>query len=786
MARLRMRDFWTLKPKEVMENKRHLFECKDSTSDSGHSLLVKVAATHAGIVNSNHRFYRPDRMQEAAHQWVPENGRYPKPVLLEHNHKSDVLGRVRSARYVDESYKWSNDFPTIKDSIFYDQKVDLYKSIDWIVDNLMPLQDYSGLGYLELGLNITNPDAIEKVLRDEYLTVSVGFQTDAAYCSICHQDWGQDDKCEHRPGMTDEETGRTMFLIPNKFMYDELSFVNFPADPFAGKISKDSLKDSLNRKFFMGLSHAKQQAFCAAAGMSMSDAVLDYDVQIMEDNVAQVYDLSKLEQQTAFEAEIKDEALTAARALELKQNLTEWKPEQDSDKTKKRSLTSTLNAKIKKNGWTGVAAEANADAAKTEEEITAAITDKKEEPAPQTDGCADCEVDWEKETLTDEEKQYFADEEGLYNELCLEMDEAVKAGELTAEMVADAKLSTEKRNKLAGSTFCGPSRSFPVPDCAHVTAARRLIGRYKGGSKDKILACVSRKAASLGCGAKKDNVEAPQVTENSNTIQVQDAEIAKFVDEAKVGNAAAEVLNHYDGLNKHYKGADDDLKGRMRHLHQRVGEHWDSASSLQWAREYVKSHSKDEVLIATKELTDKEEAVNSLTDEVTSLKTAVDAAKATQSEMLKAVKKALATQIVIFKTLTGHADFKDLTAEQRTAKVDELSKRHVTSLKDAVADIMAELKWSEATAEAAKPADKVEEPGKQVADTAQVDPAAAVADGAMAPNKSADEVAAEKALEAQKAEKALRDKLAIMTPKEQRLYLASLSFEDAKAASAKK
>jgi phosphate uptake regulator len=68
----------------------------------------------------------------------------------------------------------------------------------------------------------------------------------------------------------------------------------------------------------------------------------------------------------------------------------------------------------------------------------------------------------------------------------------------------DAKLSTAERKKLKGSTFCGPNRSFPVPDCAHVTAARRLIGRAKVGAatKKKILSCVSSKASKLGCGGK--------------------------------------------------------------------------------------------------------------------------------------------------------------------------------------------------------------------------------------------------------------------------------------------
>ena len=67
-----------------------------------------------------------------------------------------------------------------------------------------------------------------------------------------------------------------------------------------------------------------------------------------------------------------------------------------------------------------------------------------------------------------------------------------------------SRLSTEQRKKLKGSTFCGPDRSFPVPDCAHVTAARRLIGNYKGeGNKEDILACVDRKEKSLNCETKK-------------------------------------------------------------------------------------------------------------------------------------------------------------------------------------------------------------------------------------------------------------------------------------------
>ena len=83
--------------------------------------------------------------------------------------------------------------------------------------------------------------------------------------------------------------------------------------------------------------------------------------------------------------------------------------------------------------------------------------------------------------------------------------------------VLDAKLSTEQRTRLASSTFCGPNRSFPVPDCAHVTAACRLINRAKvsNATKAKILASVDRKTKALGCGSTSttDSVTTPETPE---------------------------------------------------------------------------------------------------------------------------------------------------------------------------------------------------------------------------------------------------------------------------------
>lgn len=65
-----------------------------------------------------------------------------------------------------------------------------------------------------------------------------------------------------------------------------------------------------------------------------------------------------------------------------------------------------------------------------------------------------------------------------------------------------AKLTTKQRKNLKSSTFCGPGRSFPVNDCAHYTAALRLLNRSKFSSdtKAKIRSCVNAKGKKMGCG----------------------------------------------------------------------------------------------------------------------------------------------------------------------------------------------------------------------------------------------------------------------------------------------
>ena len=67
------------------------------------------------------------------------------------------------------------------------------------------------------------------------------------------------------------------------------------------------------------------------------------------------------------------------------------------------------------------------------------------------------------------------------------------------------KLTTKDRKKLKSSTFCGPNKSFPIPDCKHAAIAKTYLGRSKfpAATKKKIAACINRKAKALKCNVSK-------------------------------------------------------------------------------------------------------------------------------------------------------------------------------------------------------------------------------------------------------------------------------------------
>jgi hypothetical protein len=147
------------------------------------------------------------------------------------------------------------------------------------------------------------------------------------------------------------------------------------------------------------------------------------------------------------------------------------------------------------------------------------------------------------------------------------------------------------------------------------------------------------------------------------------------------------------------------------------------------------------------------------------LATEVTALKDSRNLMLASTKKSLAQQIVMSNVLKGQDGYKDLSQEQISEKIDTLSKRHITSLRDSVSDILSGLKWTDSQTAAPKPAEATGavDDKTQISETAPV--GERLTDGAQA--------------EADEAHERFLTKLRFMSPLEQMRLLGQIKFDSA-------
>jgi len=460
------------------------------TPSSGRGLVIRLAATHAGLVTRNNGFYLPDKMRDGVKTFTDL---YPKPIQVHHEDHTDPVGRVLAARYVETVSAVADRF---KNSILRDSRnkdvgrADLEFWKDFcgsdksfieklqmikLMDNVLSDKHYRGVGYIELTADITDPDAIQKVLDGRFLTGSVGAVSDKAVCSICNTNWLEEEYCDHRPGRVYD--GKKCFVIAGGLEYDEYSFVNTPADRHSTILSiesnnfRDSVKDDKKPNLFF---------YPIADYFHEEDSAMD-----------------KNPTATESEVEVKDEAQAS-----------------DETATGSTKTVATPDAEAGANADVKDAAEASAESGeKTDETIKDKSTEEKVEDAAQDDPVLvllDKVFSGEEVSLTD------ADSDVLYDALVAEFPEEFK----------DAALSANQRKKLPKSSFCGPGRSFPVLDCAHVTAARRLASRYKGpGSKKAIMDRIDRKAKALGCNSEDGVCNVPVKDSTGPQEKVEDGRL---------------------------------------------------------------------------------------------------------------------------------------------------------------------------------------------------------------------------------------------------------------------
>jgi len=445
------------------EEQLKIFRDSDVSAAGRRALHVWLEATHSAIINRNNRVYIPSRMRDGAANFLKGK---KAPILKHHDTDSDPVGKIVSAEYIDTIPQELTNDPNI--AVLLDSEAPIRKQVRTIAtlmrNKSFQDENWRGLGYLKVGAVIIDPTTIDQIESGLFDAVSVGFGSNHDFCSICFADWldSADGICEHIPGKIykDEESGveRRCQLIPGDMLLRETSLVNFDADPFTSIMIGGMDSVSINEEVRSSL--IDKRVFPSQMTWEVRDS----------------------EEAAEMKIDLKDGA-----SIEL--NDEESKIFEEFKKHRPEAEVTVL-----------------ADYAKK-----VAVLRQEDGKFPLQD---EAELDegtyllYSLEDLETDGKELDAD--AIYADMEQEFAAMVKEGLLKEEVLKDAVLNAEQRKKLGDKTFCGPNRSFPVPDCAHVTAARRLIGRYKGpGSKATILACVSRKAKALGCGSSSSDSAPP-------------------------------------------------------------------------------------------------------------------------------------------------------------------------------------------------------------------------------------------------------------------------------------
>jgi hypothetical protein len=193
----------------------------EAAKGKNRKLIVTMEAIHVGRTR-NHTFYTEEGLKAGLSSWTHP---YNKPVLTHHNERNgEPIGRILKAEYSEKTL--------------------------------------SGKPGLIFTCEITDPDAIEKVLDGRYQTVSIGASTDKVVCNICGTDRTQE-WCEHFPGEKYEE--QTCHFIIGTTYGREVSYVNTPSDENAGNRTVEIVTDDGSTK-----ESAHMQVYQMAEGLYQS------------------------------------------------------------------------------------------------------------------------------------------------------------------------------------------------------------------------------------------------------------------------------------------------------------------------------------------------------------------------------------------------------------------------------------------------------------------------------------------------------------------------------------
>jgi len=591
------------------------FDKKEALSHlgSGVRLIVDIDSTHSGT-SVNGRCYPARELRRAIPSWTKPYrraflSRHPSSGLFSSDDEPNVLGRVLGGRFFPLSDDLEND---------------------WVNP---PLRD-QGSGYVMNPVLLTDKDAVERVVDERLFTVSVGMASKQMVCPFCNTDWvpsmknsGEPpEECEHRPGelykanINGFKGKMPFYFVTRGITYDHIAETYKPAQPYAS-VKGFRVADSLG-DLFLGetlKSSASFLALCDEEGhvvrlggalgahkpppltdaeaitlACMMDAgVLDtcgeyadgydtVDLQAAVDRITSSGEYQRWQKQTEGRPRlglrgalpvVNDEFATAS-----------WKffdRYMGSDKQ-------VLGFKLLANSQTQSQKPSAGGKGMTWDEIVTLseqILDKIQDVPEDGELCdtvlkekldADLFAKVDYSQLTDEQLDDLARED-LEWEL-----RGVGDGSLDAEqallVLEDKRLTTKERKGLSGSTFCGPNRSFPVPDASHARAAlQRLAQGYpKGasaGTKARIRACVVRKAKKLGVKVSGESKNSEDSNMDVKELEAKIATLEKSLADAEGRERVLqkELEEVQKSRDEALKTIHDDLAKQVLDLRVRLG-----------------------------------------------------------------------------------------------------------------------------------------------------------------------------------------------------------------------
>ena len=522
-------------PKSVMDlDRKEKFKMTDALIRGTQHLDVTVAATHSARITKNNTLYLPTKMREGTPTLLSRadggTATYPRPVFINHNKfdpNADPIGRVHGAEYIDLSNNYLNsniadcvqDANMVRPDQYYYQYMDVVKTL--MENGTLYDPKFQGMGYIRAMMRISNEDSIKKFMDGRYQTVSTSFSSNKAVCSICREDWADlGEPCDHRPGKWykgEDGEKQKMFLVAGDMAYDEISVAHKPADDEAVVLSLQGDVAEHN-------SH-----FVAKA----SDSYEPYELMV---NVK-------------FNDNFDPEGGHTMTRDEMLAKLKELTPEDTLDTIDKITDTTTDEtlAEFLDNVPEVLSAEVLIEALGITVEDS---TPPKEDPVVENSdsGNKPKEDPVEVPTLKDTLDKLFADEaltdeevSVVYGAITSEIDSMI-AGNVeytqldlaTSETISvdleESKLTDEKISALSNGTFCGPHKTFPITDSAHVAAARKVIEDYEGeGDTTILLSNIDRKARAMGCDSKQKETVTVEMSILEHFNSIADMERAELV-----------------------------------------------------------------------------------------------------------------------------------------------------------------------------------------------------------------------------------------------------------------